>query len=138
MEDGRIHELLHTAVEEQMADQRALREALEAIVTRLDAIEARLTALEDAPKLQLETVTGAIDRRISDLGRMIVRDLGSLPHLLEGHRDTIVRSIRGESGSPPPVVDLLVDDATGARPEAEPAGSVTVEAGRSPRRRRRG
>ncbi len=119
---------------------------------RLAAIEQRLDALEGSIRGAVaEEVQGTVDelrRAVSDLGRLLLRDLDRLTKVLAEHRDAIVDRIqpvvaRGGSAATATTAASAPDDdgpaGVTAPEEAEPA-PLTGEAGRwraVPGRRRR-
>ena len=89
---------------------------LEVVETRLADLSARLDALstavpaavQEAVATEVRAVSGELRHTVSQLGRLLVRDLGKLSQILAEHRDTIVEEIRGPvsgpgtSAEPPP------------------------------------
>lgn len=66
----------------------------DAVERRLAAIEARLDGLErsiqDAVAAELQNVSEDLRRTVSQLGRLLLRDLDRLTKVLADHRDAIV------------------------------------------------
>jgi hypothetical protein len=97
-EPSRVEDLLARAVDEQVAEQRSWREAVEALTSRVGDLETAVSGLrhelaavvEQGARAgvtgELEAVSAELRRQISDLGRMIVNDLGKLPRLLKETR----------------------------------------------------
>jgi hypothetical protein len=134
---SRVEELLARAVDEQVGQQRAWRDSMDELAQRVAALEASVeslradlsgavqTAAREAIAGELDDVAGELSRRVSELGRMIVRDLGRLQQVLESHRAAIIQEIR------PWVMAASThprDVPQPARPVPEPAApSVDVE-----------
>lgn len=110
-------------------------EADSELAGRLAAIEQRLDALEGSIRDSVaQEVQGTVDelrRAVSDLGRLLLRDLDRLTKVLADHRDAIVDRLQ-------PVVQAAAAAPTGAEPgpaPAEPTGDeepppLTGEEGR--------
>ena len=130
MDAARVDELLSRAVEDQVAEYREWRLAMDALGDRVERLETAVHALcedldrrvegaaRDAVSEQLEQLSGDIRRQISDLGRLIVNDLGRLPKLL----------------ATPAAPDLDLRDEPD--PDALPYASATESAPRGRFRRR--
>jgi hypothetical protein len=81
-----------------------LRRRLTAIETGLASLGDRLdglaTSLESSVRLavakDVEAVASDLRHTVSDLGRLLVRDLGRLSKILSDHRDTLLAEIRGQ------------------------------------------
>lgn len=126
MEATRVDDLLSRAIDEQVAEYRTWREAMDALTARVDQLEAVIQSLRDdladlvgdAARLAVRDAVDAgsddLRRQISDLGRLIVNDLGKLPQI-----------IRAASAPGQPDVDLR-DRATASASIPVP---VPVEAG---------
>ena len=131
MDAARVDELLSRAVEDQVAEYREWRLAMDALGERVERLETAVHALcedldrrvggaaRDAVSEQLEQLSGDIRRQISDLGRLIVNDLGRLPKILAPQA---------------PDVDLDLRDEPD--PDALPYASATESAPRGRFRRR--
>ena len=122
----------------------------DAVERRLESIEDRLDAIEESLRLEisrdLQAVAEEMRRSVSELGRLMLRDLDRLTRILGEHRDEIVGRL-----APPPPPAWPVDVAPPAPPGADaieveevaPAGvepvPLTGEDGRwrVPGRRRR-
>lgn len=118
---------------------------LAAIERRLEAVES---SLDEAVAKGLQTAGEEMRRAVSDLGRLLLRDLDRLTKVLAEHRDTIVERLRpetaagaepvdeagglGEAG-PPAEPPEPVLEADGTRPAGEKGGWNALP----PRRRRR-
>ena len=118
----RVDELLARAVDEQVAEQRSWRAAVEALTERVAAVELAIAALRDelggavesgaraAVAGELDGVSTELRRQISDLGRMIVNDLGKLPRIIRETRgDTGGATGGGRSGIARPEMHLDLD-----------------------------
>jgi hypothetical protein len=107
---------------------------------RLAAIEARIDSLEASLGAELRAAGDELRRAVSELGRLMLRDLDRLTHVLADHRDQIVERLSAPQAEPTPEPDTT--DAADAVADAEspPAGGHD-EAGRfrvlpAPRKRR--
>ncbi|HUS62444.1 MAG TPA: hypothetical protein VMY34_09625, partial [Acidimicrobiales bacterium] len=70
---------------------------------RLDALATSLEhSVREAVAKDVEVVAADLRHTVSDLGRLLVRDLGRLSKILSEHRDTIVAEVRGQPVSPKP------------------------------------
>ncbi|MCA1844684.1 MAG: hypothetical protein LC792_16130 [Actinobacteria bacterium] len=119
--------------------------AAEDVETRLAAVEHRLDALEgsirEAVTQELQAAGEEMRRAVSELGRLLLRDLDRLTKVLAEHRDAIVERVTAAlapaapAGSAEEPADAAAQDATKAAPAA-----LTGEQGRwrvLPRRTRR-
>ena len=89
-----VDQLLARAVDEQLAEQRSWRQAMEGLAERLTRLEEVVAALpaevaaavEAAVRTgvaaELEVVGAELRRQVNDLGRLIVNDLGRLPKII--------------------------------------------------------
>lgn len=88
---------------------------------RLAAIEDRLTTLEGSLRseiaLDLEAVSQEMRRAVSELGRLLLRDLDRLTRLLGEHRDAIVDRLLAEVST-----DVPAEVSAADPPPAAPAG----------------
>ena len=108
------------------------------VEARLAAVEHRLDALEgsirEAVTQELQTAGEEMRRAVSELGRLLLRDLDRLTKVLAEHRDAIVERLTAAA-------EPAVSDAAEAAPAAPPApAALTGEQGRwrvFPRRARR-
>jgi len=94
MEASRVDELVTRAIDEQVAEYRQWRDEAAALAERVERLEAALDALRadvaagvtDAARAgvagEIDRLADDLRRQISDLGRLIVNDLGRLPKLL--------------------------------------------------------
>lgn len=94
MEASRVDELVTRAIDEQVNEYRRWRQEAAALAARVERLEAAVGALraelgpavEDAARAgvaeEVERLSADLRRQISDLGRLIVNDLGRLPKLL--------------------------------------------------------
>lgn len=98
---------------------------------RLAAIEARLDSLEHTMR---ETVTAELHaagdelrRAVSDLGRLLLRDLDRLTKVLADHRDAIVERVSALPPGPPPATGTTApaQEAAQRTPGPLPAGDGT-------------
>lgn len=90
---------------------RDVAQRLDVVEARLIDLAARLDALTDSLPSVVETavaeqvraMSGELRRTVSQLGRLLVRDLGRLSQILAEHRDTILAEVRGPAppSSPP-------------------------------------
>ena len=123
MEASRVDELVHRAIDEQVDEYRRWRDEATALAARVEALEGAVESLraelaatvEGAAHAgvagEIERLSADLRRQISDLGRLIVNDLGRLPKLL--------------ADAAPPAVAGPADDALDLRepdvdPDAEP------------------
>jgi hypothetical protein len=95
MEASRVDELVSRAMDEQVAEYRQWRDEAAALAERIERLEAAVDALRaevaggvtEAARLgvagEVDRLADDLRRQISDLGRLIVNDLGRLPMLLE-------------------------------------------------------
>ena len=95
MEASRVDELVSRAMDEQVAEYRQWRDEAAALAERIERLEAAVDALRaevaagvaDAARTgvagEVDRLADDLRRQISDLGRLIVNDLGRLPKLLE-------------------------------------------------------
>ena len=103
---------------------------LEVVEARLADLSARLdtlgtsvpAAVRDAVATEVGAVSGELRRTVSELGRLLVRDLGKLSQILAEHRDTIVEEIRAPSPASVPVPE----------PPAAPVGPREVQTSPAP------
>jgi hypothetical protein len=115
------------------------------VEARLAAVEHRLDALEgsirEAVTQELQAAGEEMRRAVSELGRLLLRDLDRLTKVLAEHRDAIVERVTAalepaaSARSAEELAGAGADDATEAAPAA-----LTGEQGRwrvLPRRRRR-
>ena len=118
------------AVESGLADLRA---RVEALGTEIPA------AVHVAAAAEVQAASGELRHTVSELGRLLVRDLGKLSQILAQHRDAILDELRGP-GSPadpapptPPPVDRAPGptEAAGGEPDGLP-GPGTAESGGGP------
>jgi len=64
---------------------------------RLDSLAAEVTAgVSEAISEQMRTVADELRHTVSQLGRLLVRDLGKLSQILAQHREAIVADLRAE------------------------------------------
>jgi hypothetical protein len=82
---------------------------------RLAAVEHRLDALEGSIRDELHAAGEELRRAVSELGRLLLRDLDRLTKVLAEHRDAIVERLMAASHAPP---EPGPDHATTAEPEA--------------------
>lgn len=127
-----------------VAPASALPDQLE---RRLAAIEDRLTSLEGSLRVEiaedLDAVSQEMRRAVSELGRLLLRDLDRLTRVLGEHRDAIVDRLLAEMAAalppaadepePPPVDDEVPVPA----PVETPALTGEDERWRVPRKQRR-
>lgn len=95
MEASRVDELVSRAMHEQVAEYRQWRDEAAALAERIERLESAVDALRaevaggvaDAARAgvagEVDRLADDLRRQISDLGRLIVNDLGRLPKLLE-------------------------------------------------------
>jgi len=134
-------------VEPTIAELAVRLEAVEAglgrLGGRLEALAVSLEAsFETAVATEVQAAAAELRHTVSELGRILVRDLGKLPQMLAKHRQAIVAELRGtDPSSAPPaptgpdlptaasgnpgVVDDddpgLADDAGGDEDDVDPA-----------------
>lgn len=127
------------AVEARLA---AIEDLCIALAQRLDGLEAGMrTAVAD----EVRSVSDELRHTVSELGRLLVRDLGRLSKLLDHHRDEIVAELRPPepvaepepepAPEPPPATDG--PDEPPAAGEADDDEGNVDDAERERRRRRR-
>lgn len=121
MEASRVDELVNRAIDEQIREYRQWREEAAALVARVDALEAAVEALRNELATVVETAAGAgvageidrlsadLRRQISDLGRLIVNDLGRLPKLLATAQEAAAPAATDAGASDMPDVPDEVD-----------------------------
>ncbi|MDQ6910031.1 MAG: hypothetical protein M3Z84_04485 [Actinomycetota bacterium] len=140
----------------------AIESGLASIGERLDAFGTTIeNSVREAVAKDVEVVAADLRHTVSDLGRLLVRDLGRLSKILSEHRDTIVAEVRGQplpskieprasspsspspaSGAPPlvdveepPIASIPVADGAEASGDDEPG--APAGGWRGNRRRRR-
>jgi hypothetical protein len=113
MEASRVDELVSRAMDEQVAEYRQWRSEAAALAERIERLEAAVEALRtqvagglaDAARAgvagEVDRLADDLRRQISDLGRLIVNDLGRLPRLLEQQQSPASTSAAEE-----PALDL--------------------------------
>jgi hypothetical protein len=75
----------------------AIENGIAALGERVDALATTLEqSVRDAVVQDVEAVAADLRHTVSDLGRLLVRDLGRLSKILAEHRDTIVAEVRGQ------------------------------------------
>ncbi|MGH9278421.1 MAG: hypothetical protein ACRD12_10015 [Acidimicrobiales bacterium] len=104
----------------------------ETVERRLAAIERRLSAIEssmdEAIAKGLQTAGEEMRRAVSDLGRLLLRDLDRLTKVLAEHRDTIVERLQDEGPAPPPGAAAPAEAAE-LEPVADEADRMVGEKG---------
>ncbi|MGI8778302.1 MAG: hypothetical protein ACR2LJ_13185 [Acidimicrobiales bacterium] len=122
--------------------------AIAELARRLDAVEAgvghlggRLEALavsleasfETAVATEVQAAAAELRHTVSELGRILVRDLGKLPQMLAQHRQAIIAELRGARAPGPAREPAQLspappgDGPTGpSRPDPGPAGPGPV------------
>jgi hypothetical protein len=114
---------------------------------RLAAVEHRLNALEASVREELHATGDEMRRAVSELGRLLLRDLDRLTKVLAEHRDAIVERLTAASQpaaqhEPAPAAEAEAEAEAGMPPEpAKPAlrgeeGRWSAFPGRRRRRRR--
>lgn len=95
MEASRVDELVSRAMDEQVSEYRRWRDEAAALAERVERLEGAVDALRadlaagvtDAARAgvagEIDRLADDLRRQVSDLGRLIVNDLGRLPKLLE-------------------------------------------------------
>jgi len=69
---------------------------------RLDSLAAEVTvSVSEAVSEQMRTVADELRHTVSQLGRLLVRDLGKLSRILAQHREAIVADLRPERDTSP-------------------------------------
>lgn len=121
MEASRVDELVSRAMDEQVAEYRQWRDEAAALAERIGRLEAAVDALRaevaggvaDAARAgvagEVDRLADDLRRQISDLGRLIVNDLGRLPKLLEQQQHQQQQPPQQQSAAPPaeePALDL--------------------------------
>ena len=117
MEASRVDELVNRAIDEQISEYRQWREEAAALVARVEALEAAVGALRSDLATVVETAAGAgvageidrlsadLRRQVSDLGRLIVNDLGRLPKLLATAHETAPAATAADVSDAPDAPD---------------------------------
>ena len=78
----------------------ALETGMAELSRRLEGVgDSVETTVRRAVGGELRAVTADLRHTVSELGRLLVRDLGKLAQLLSEHRDTIVAELRPPAGS---------------------------------------
>jgi hypothetical protein len=125
MEASRVDELVSRAMDEQVAEYRQWRDEAAALAERIERLEAAVDALRaevaggvtEAARLgvagEVDRLADDLRRQISDLGRLIVNDLGRLPKLLEQQQPP------QQSPAPPPAEEPALDLRDNALPYAD-------------------
>ncbi len=115
---------------------------LELVEAGLADLSARVDALtksvpgvvQAAVESEVRVVSGELRHTVSELGRLLVRDLGKLSQILAQHRDAIVEEIRGPSAAPPapvPEGPLPSSEATAAEVQTSTAAAPSEDEGES-------
>lgn len=79
----------------------AIDNALRQLNERLDGFATSLEAsVREAVAKDVERVATDLRHTVSDLGRLLVRDLGRLNKILTEHRDSIVAEVKGRPAAP--------------------------------------
>jgi hypothetical protein len=86
---------------------------------RLAAIEARIDSLEASLGAELRAAGDELRRAVSELGRLMLRDLDRLTHVLADHRDEIVERLSTANAEP--------TATTPAGPDAAVASGIVGE-----------
>ncbi len=91
---------------------------------RLEALAVSLEAsFETAVATEVQAAAAELRHTVSELGRILVRDLGKLPQMLTKHRQAIVAELRSTDGPFP------ASGASGPPSGAGPATAASVGAG---------
>jgi hypothetical protein len=135
MEASRVDDLVNRAIDEQITEYRewraeaaALRARVEALETAVERLTAELSAtVERAARAgvagEIDRLSADVRRQISDLGRLIVNDLGRLPTLLSaGVADAVDDAVDDADGAPDEV-DLREPEGDHEAPSTVAAGS---------------
>lgn len=105
----------------------AIEDLCVALTQRMDGLEATLKGTLTS---EVRSVNADLRHNVSELGRLLVRDMGRLAKLLERHRESIVEELRPPPATVPeadplspsdPVIDTLPPRPEPARREGEPA-----------------
>jgi hypothetical protein len=95
----------------------AIEGGLTAIGQKIDDLAETLEAtLRESIAKDVERVATDLRHTVSELGRLLVKDLGRLSKILSEHRDAIVAEVRATDGQPAP------------SPAPPPAAGATAEA----------
>lgn len=82
----------------------AVEAALAHLAERIDALTASLPAtVQAAVADEVRTVAAELRHTVTELGRLLVRDVGKLPQMLAQHRQAIVDDLLGEAAADAPV-----------------------------------
>ncbi len=97
---------------------------------RLDALSASLpNVVQGAVADEVRAMSGELRHTVSQLGRLLVRDLGRLSQILAEHRDTIVAELRvaPQPSDPSPTPDPAATPQPDGGAEAEDGSADLVE-----------
>lgn len=100
--------------------------ALETIVAdlarRVDTLAASSeAAVSAAVAREVQGIAGELRHTVSELGRLLVRDLGKLSKILAEHRDTIVSELKGDDVPPAAGEEAPATADEGSPDEAVPS-----------------
>ncbi len=109
------------------SDTAARLSRLEADLARVDRrvealAESPPPAVAEAVGTEMRAVADELRHTVSELGRLLVRDLGRLAKILAGHRDSILAELRGDTQPPAPT--SAAAPAPPAPAPADPGGTV--------------
>jgi len=101
----------------------AVEAALAGVGERLDALARSLeTTVHAAVATEVHAAVGELRHSVSELGRILVRDVGKLPHMLAQHREAIVAELLEAAAAEPPI-----EGAAEAPPIPEPAIDPSID-----------
>jgi hypothetical protein len=107
---------------------RAVEAGLARLTERLDTLAGALDrAVHQAVATEVQAAAGELRHSVSELGRILVRDVGKLPHMLARHRDEIVAGLQGGGGSGGGELRRRAREPEAGVTSAEPVGAVGVE-----------
>lgn len=124
--DTRVPPPSETTVDARLA---AIEDGLAAVDERLARLEATLRdAVAEVIGDELEGVGEGLRRSVSDLGRMMLRDLDRLTRILSEHRDDIVTRLDDLRGGPRAYAADLFDETAAIDVPAGGAALADAEA----------
>ncbi len=111
--------------------ERGLGRVTASLAAVTDSLEATVRA---AVATEVHAAAGDLRHAVSELGRILVRDVGKLPQMLAQHRREIVAEIRGAAAFTPAPADAAPTEAADERsePETDPAVESDAEPYREP------
>lgn len=103
----------------------AIENGIAALGERVDSLATTLEqSVRDAVVHDVEAVAADLRHVVSDLGRLLVRDLGRLSKILAEHRDTIVAEVRGQPLPPSTPTPTATAPASSSKIGTTPASTA--------------